>query len=107
MQISDWAIAALNVLIGVFFGLTVDGLVQLVTTALWPVAVLIPLLLAGMLLVDRISDWMFSIGVQSRNKSPGDARAPLFLLMSLPVGPVLGVVVSRLGLADTLSAVIF
>lgn len=107
MQLSDWAMAALSVLIGVFVGLTVDGLVQLVTTAFWPVAVLIPLFLAGMLLVDRISDWMFSIGVQSRNRSPGDARAPLSLLMSLPAGAVLGVVLSRLGMADTLIAVVF
>lgn len=107
MQIGDWVMAALNVLIGAFVGLTVDGLVQLVTTAFWPVAVLIPLLLAGMLLVDTISDWMFSIGVQSDNKPPGDARAPLFLLLSLPAGAVLGVVVSRFGMADTLSTVIF
>ena len=52
MQVSDWVNAAINLVIGVLLGSAADGLVQLATTALWPIAVITPLLFAGFFLID-------------------------------------------------------
>ncbi|MFC2992491.1 hypothetical protein [Halomonas tibetensis] len=77
MQIGDWFMAALNVLLGAVVGSIVDYVVQIFTTALWPFAVLIPLMLAGMWMFDRMSDWIFSIGVRPENKPAENARAAI------------------------------
>lgn len=110
MQVGDWVIAALNAAIGALLGAAADGLVQLGTTAFWPVAVLLSLLLVGMILFvvlfDAISDRIFSIGVRGAEKPLADARTPLPRLLSLPAGVVLGVVLARLGIADTLAGLI-
>jgi hypothetical protein len=39
MQAGDWINATVKVVLGVFLGLLIDGLAQLATTAIWPVAV--------------------------------------------------------------------
>jgi hypothetical protein len=105
MQGGDWVNAAISVVIGVFLGSAADGLVQLATTAFWPIAVITPLLFAGlflfMLVLDRLLDRLFSIGVRPARKPKEEGRTPLPRLLSLPAGVVLGVVMARLGL-DTM-----
>ena len=51
MQAGDWFNAVVNLMIGVFLGMAIDGLLQLATTAVWPLAVIIPLLFAGFFLI--------------------------------------------------------
>lgn len=110
MQVGDWFNAAFNLAIGVLLGSAADGLVQLATTASWPLAVIIPLLFAGVFLfswaLDAVTDRLFIIGVRPAHRPKEDGRTPLPRLLSLPVGLVLGVVFARLGLDDTIFAVI-
>ena len=106
MQIGDWFTAAINLVIGVLLGSAADGLVQLATTAFWPLAVVIPLVFAGVLLfswvLDLLTDRLFAIGVRPARKPKEEGRTPLLRLLSLPVGLVLGVALARLGLDDTI-----
>ena len=66
MQIFDWVNAAENVAIGVLLGIAIIRLGQLTMTAFWSVAVLIPMLLAGIFLFDRLIDWLFDRVFPSR-----------------------------------------
>jgi hypothetical protein len=106
MQLGDWINAAISLVIGVLLGSAADGLVQTATTAFWPVAVITPLLFAGAFLVmwvsDKLLDRLFPIGVRPATKPQTSGRAPLPRLLSLPVGVVLGLVLARLGLDDTI-----
>ena len=106
MQVGDWANAAINLVIGVLLGSAADGLVQLATTAFWPLAVVIPLLFAGVFLfswvLDMLTDRLFSIGVRPARTPKEEGRTPLLRLLSLPVGLVLGVALARLGLDETI-----
>jgi len=102
MQVGDWADAAILFLIGLLLGTSVDGLVQLATTAFWPMAVIIPLLFGGLFLLVLVSekwlDRLFLIGVRRVNKPKEEGRTPLLRLLSLPAGVVAGAVLARLGL---------
>jgi hypothetical protein len=106
MQVGDWANAAINLVIGVLLGSAADGLVQLATTAFWPLAVVIPLLFAGVFLfswvLDMLTDRLFTIGVRPARTPKEEGRTPLLRLLSLPVGLVLGVALARLGLDETI-----
>jgi len=101
MQFGDWLNAAISLIIGMLLGSVVDGLAQLVTTGLWLSAVVIVLVGAGfflfMLVFDKLSDRLFLIGVRPATKQQAKGRTPLPRLVSLPVGVVLGVVLTRLG----------
>lgn len=104
MQVGDWFTAAINLVIGVLLGSAADGLVKLATTAFWPLAVVIPLLLAGVFLfswvLDVLTDRLFTIGIRPARKPKQEGRTPLPRFLSLPVGVVLGVAIARLGLDD-------
>ena len=104
MQAGDWIYAMVNVVVGVFLGVVIEGLVRLMTTAFWPVAVLILLPSAALFffesLFDGLVDRVFSRGIRPARKPQTGNRTPLRL--SLPTGVVLGVVFARLGLGNRL-----
>lgn len=110
MRIGDWFHAAINLIIGILLGSVVDGLAQLVTTGLWLPALAIVLIGAGffifILVFDKLSDRLFSIGVRPATKPQAKGRTPLPRLISLPVGVVLGVVLARLGFDDRILGMI-
>jgi len=110
MQASDWGNALVNVVVGVFVGIAIDGMVQLLTTGLWPIAILISLLLLGMVLlselVDGLVEKIFPSGIRPANKvkiKPKiKRRTPLPRLLSLPLGMVIGVILARLGVSTAI-----
>jgi hypothetical protein len=51
---------------------------------------------------DKLLDRLFPIGVRPAPKPQTSGRTPLPRLLSLPAGVVLGVVLARLGLDDTI-----
>jgi hypothetical protein len=104
MQASDWFNAVINLIIGLLLGSFVDGLVQLVATGLWLSAGIITLLFGGlflaMLVFDKVTDRLFSIGIRPAPRQQVKGRTPLLRLVSLPMGVLLGVLLARLGLDD-------
>ena len=102
MQWGHWLDAAVSIVVGVFLGIAIDGLVLLMTTAFWPLAVIMPLLAAAFFLLDswfgRLIDKVFPNGIRAARKPKKPGRKPLLLVLSLPVGVVLGVVLARLGI---------
>lgn len=110
MQAVNWFDAAIKLVIGVLLGSAADGLVQLATTAFWPLAVVIPLLFAGVFLfswmLDLLTDRLFTVGVRPARKPKEEGRTPLPQLLSLPVGIILGVALARLGLDNTVLGMI-
>lgn len=110
MQVGDWGNAAINGVIGVFLGVATDGLVQLVTTAFWPLAVVIPFLFAGLFpfiwVFDKLTDRVFPSEVRPARQPRAERRTPLPRLLSLPAGLALGVALARLGLGKAILGVI-
>lgn len=110
MQIGDWINAAFLLVIGVFLGFVVDGILQLATTSFWPLAIILLLMFAGIflfeLLMDKLFSRIFPIGVRPAHKSQAKKRKPLAIYLSLPVGVILGVGFARLGLTDTIFGMI-
>ncbi len=106
MKPGDWFNAAVNLVLGVLLGLVIDGLAQLVTTAFWPVVVIIPLLFFAILLFDGLIDGLvekvFPRGVRPARKTRPAKRTPLPRRLSLPVGLVLGVALARFGSGNVL-----
>jgi hypothetical protein len=102
MQAGDWFNAAINLLIGLLLGSAVDGLVRLVATGAWLSAAIITGLFGGvflfMLVVDKATDRLFTVGIRPASRPRVKRRTPLLRLMALPVGVLLGVVAARLGL---------
>mgnify|MGYP000968562975 CR=1 FL=1 len=103
MQIGDWINAGFLLVIGVFLGFVVDGIMQLATTPFWPMAIILMLIFAGIflfeLLVDKLFSRIFTIGVRPAPETQVQKRRPLPIFLSLPVGVILGVLLARLGLA--------
>lgn len=99
MGIGDWANAMINFLIGLILGWAANGLVSLVTTAFWPLAILIPTLFLGVLLFDSwfssVVDKIFPSGVKPAKRP---VRRPLARRLGLPLGLAIGLVVAWLGL---------
>ena len=110
MQIGDWINAGFLLVIGVYLGFAVDGLLQLATTSFWPMVIILLLMFVGIflfeLLVDKLFNRIFPIGVRSANKSEAKRPKPLTILLSLPAGVTLGIVLARLGLADAIPGLI-
>lgn len=110
MRTIDWFNAAVNVVVGVLLGIVIAGLVQLVTTGFWLVAILIPTLFAGLLLfdglIDGLIDKVFPSGIRSARKPQVQRRAPLLKRLSLPVGIVVGVALAQAGLGDKLLGIL-
>lgn len=108
MKAGDWVNAVVNAAIGVFFGIAADSILQLVASGLWVVALAIVLVFAICLgfvwLFESAVDHLFPSGLR-KSRRPGVAgRTPLLRLLSLPIGGVVGVVLSRLDLAGPLLA---
>lgn len=110
MGTGDWINAAINVLIGVLLGFVIYGLVQLVASGSWLMAMILVLLGGGlflfMILQDKLFDRLFSIGIRpARNPQP-QLPKPLLRVLSLPLGFILGVVLAFLGLDRTILALL-
>jgi len=106
MGAGDWINAAINVLIGILLGSAIYGLVQLVISGFWLMALILVLLGGGlflfMLLFDKLFDRLFSIGIRpARNPQPQPPK-PLLRVLSLPLGFMIGVVLAVLGLDRTI-----
>ncbi len=111
MRIMDWFNTAVNIVVGVLLGIGIAGLVQLITTGFWFVAILIPILFAGVLLFDSLInglvDRIFSTGIRSpRRPKARRRRAPLLKRLSLPVGILIGIALAQVGLGDPLLGII-
>jgi uncharacterized protein YacL len=102
MLINTGIDATVNVVIGIFLGVAVNGLAQLMSTSFWPVAVIILLLVAILFffesLIASLVDRIFPSGIRPARKPQKVRRAPLPRRLSLPVGLVLGLILARLGL---------
>ena len=106
MQVGDWANGAAIFAVGVFLGLAIYHLAQLVGTAFWPLIVIIPVLFGGVFLLnlkfDNLIDRIFPNGIKPARKPHAKQRKPLVLLLSLPTGIIIGVIGAMLGLGDVL-----
>lgn len=106
MQTGDWFNSAANVAIGVLLGSAAHGLVQLITTGFWPVAMILTLIFGGVILFELVSDKLFnrlfSTGIRPATKPQTSGRKPLPRILSLPTGFIFGVSMVALGLDKTL-----
>lgn len=106
MEVGDWANTAVNLVLGVFVGIAIHGLMQLITTAFWPVAIVISLLFAVVPLIDYWLDWLidrvFPSGIRAARKPQAEGRTPLPRLLSLPAGLIVGVALARLDLDNAI-----
>lgn len=106
MQFGDWVNTVILVFLGIILGIVIDALMQLLTTALWPVAIIIPLIFAGVLLFgklfDEILNRIFPGGIRPARKPQVASRKPLPRLLSLPVGLIIGIIMVRLGYGDAI-----
>ena len=106
MQIGDWFNGAGLLAVGVFLGLAVANMVQLIGTIFWPVIIVIPVLFGGffllVLLLDGLVDRIFGSGIKPAPNSKAKQRRPLTLLFCLPLGVVIGVIGAQFGLDNIL-----
>ena len=102
----DWVNATFLIAIGFFLGLAADGMMQLVTTAFWPVVVITVLLFVGVLLFDsllsRLSELIFPSGIKPARNPKKKGPMPLPLLLSIPAGMLIGIVIARLGFGSAI-----
>ena len=106
MGVSDWISSAFNLLIGALLGSVIYGLVQLVASGWWLMAVILVFLGGGlflfMFLYDKLFDWLFlSWTKPARNPQP-QLPKPLLRILSLPAGFILGIVLAVSGLDRTI-----
>ena len=110
MQLGDWLNAAVNLVIGIFLGIAIDGLALLLADGLWLLALFILISVGGLLLfnglLDMVFERLFPSGIRPAPNSQTQTPKPLLRRLSLPVGLVLGVILARLGLASTILAVL-
>ena len=106
MQFGDWINAAALLAVGVFLGLAIEGLVQLIGSPFLPQALLTVLLFAGVFLLylalDALVERVFNTGVKPARLARKKERKPLALLLSLPAGLVIGVIGAQFGLRGLL-----
>ena len=106
MRVGDWFNSAINVIVGLLIGIASYGLVQLITTGFWSVAIIIIVGFAGFWLLDgiivRIVDWIFPPGIRAPSKHYKKAKAPVIRLLSFPLGFVSGGILAHLGLGNSL-----
>lgn len=106
MMLGDWFNSAALCIVGLYLGLVVYGMSQLIGTAFfWPMLVFIMIIWGIICLFDnvvsRFFDWIFPSGIKPARTAPAKERKPLASLLSLPCGIVLGVILAELGLRDT------
>lgn len=97
----DWFTIAINVGFGMPLGIVLFHFGQLLTSELWPFALLLVLVMGGLLLFDRVGTWLlekvFPSGIRPARNPSAQRRVPLPRRLSLPLGIVLGVVLAQLG----------
>ena len=106
MILGDWFNSAVLCIVGLYLGLVVHGLSQLVGTVFfWPLLFFFMIMWAAIYLFDnvinRVFDKVFSNGIKPAKNPTAKERKPLIRLLSLPFGIVLGVILAELGLRDT------
>lgn len=106
MEVGDWFNAAINLGIGILLGSVIHGLLQLVSSGSWQMALIILFLAAGlflfMVLSDKLLDRLFQIGIRPAKTPQAPRPNPLLRVLSLPAGFVLGVVLAVLGFDRTI-----
>jgi hypothetical protein len=110
MEPEDWLSASFNVAAGLFLGLALNGLLQLVVDGFWPLALTVGALSAGAALLliafdgllDKLTDRIFPSGVRPSQSPQKDRRKPIARLLSLPAGILLGVILAQLGLTQAI-----
>jgi hypothetical protein len=106
MVVGDWMNAAINVVIGVLLGSVIYGLVQLVASGSWLMAMILVLLGVGlflfMVLNDKLFDRLFPIGIRPAKNPQPQSPKPLLRVLSLPLGFMFGVVLAVLDLDGTI-----
>lgn len=103
----DWVYNFVLVIAGMVLGVAIDYIVQLLPTAFWSVAVIIPILLfvGGLLfadLLDGIVDRIFPSGIRPARNPQKTKRIPFPLLLSLSAGIIIGFILARLGFGNTI-----
>ncbi len=110
MHIGDWVNVLVLAILGVLLGVVFDALLGLLTTAFWPVAIIIPLLFLSLLLfsglLDKMVDCIIPSGIRPARKQQKVIRKPLLIILSFPIGFVLGFILSRIGYSDTILGLI-
>jgi hypothetical protein len=110
MRTGDRVNGAVILVVGLFLGLAIDGMIRLVGTGFWPVAVIILILFRGVFLFELAIEGLFNrivpSGIKPASQPKAKERKPLVLLLSLPAGIAIGMILSRLGLSETLLSVI-
>lgn len=106
MRVGDW-FNGLSILgIGVLIGVIVDMLFQLSGTAFWISAIGAPLIGGGVIflgtIIDKLFDKLFPSGFKKPRTSKAKERKPFAILLSLPVGIVIGIIGAQFGLGDAL-----
>jgi hypothetical protein len=108
MDGEDWLSAGFNVVVGLFLGLALNGLLQIVVTGFWPVAAIMVVLALGFFLVYWLFEGLivrpFFSGVRRDQGTLPEGKKPLGRLASLPLGLVLGFLLAQLGLTGTILA---
>jgi len=106
MNLLDWIVAAALLAAGLYLGLALAGLIGLEGAAFWHTVtyVLIPFGFLFILIfyMGEISDRALNGTKKPASVKRWQRRKPVALLISLPVGVVIGVVGSRFGLGDLL-----
>ena len=110
MGIGDGFNTVINVLIGALLGSAAYGLLQLVASGAWLMAMILVLLGGGlflfMVLSDKLFDRLFRIGIRPPKNPQPQPPKPLLRVLSLPLGFLVGVVLALLGLDRTILALL-
>lgn len=101
----DWIQTAVNGVIGVFLGIAVYGLLSLVMSGAWWLALILLVLFAVLflilLLTDKLFDRLMPVRIH-RVKTRGPApRKPLAVVLSMPAGLIIGILLAMLGLSES------
>jgi len=110
-QISDWANATVNFVIGVLLGVITNSMVHLILAGAWvsvfnTVGLAVALLFI-VLLHDYLGKKFFPSGIRPARKPDRVRIKPLVRRLALPVGLVLGIVLASFGLDKQLFGWLF
>ncbi|VVT00605.1 conserved membrane hypothetical protein [Roseovarius sp. EC-HK134] len=100
----DWIHSSINVAIGILIVLVAEGLARLVSTEFWPLALVIPILVACLVLFEKVFngliDWEFPKETDSPRKFDSKGDTPIVRHLSLPIGIVVGLLFALLDWTD-------
>lgn len=104
MHIGDWLNVIAFLGIGFFLGLALDRLLLLQGALFWITAIGIPILvwavIAATNVFNGLIDRIFPSGIKPARDPRTDERKPLAVLLSVPVGIVVGFAGGHFGLAE-------